>query len=134
MDEDKNIQNLAKKKILFVEDDPVLSKMYKIKLEDAGYQVLIVDNGNTGLDVIAKESIDLLLLDIMMPQLSGIDMLSMVRESEENRDLPVIIITNLTGEAERQRAKELGVTDYLLKADLTPTQLLDKVNAVIGRN
>ena len=123
---------IKKKKVLFVEDDPVLSKMYKIKLEDAGYEVLIAENGNIALDRLNEENMDLVLLDIMMPQLSGLDVLSKLRESEDLRDLPVIIITNLTGDKDRQRASELGVSEYILKADLTPTQLLDKVNSVLG--
>lgn len=122
----------AKKRILFMEDDPVLSKMYKIKLEDSGYSVTVVENGALGLEEVAKGGVDLILLDIMMPQLSGIDMLSKLREDENNRTLPVIVITNLTGDRERQRAKELNVSEYLMKAELTPTQLLDKVNSILG--
>ncbi|MBN1168631.1 response regulator [Candidatus Woesebacteria bacterium] len=122
-----------KKKIIFIEDDPVLSKMYKIKLEDAGYEVLIAENGKIGLEEILKGDVDLILLDIMMPQLSGMDMLSKLRENESYQDLPVLIITNLTSDKDRQRAKELDVAEYLMKADLTPTQLLDKVNGILVR-
>lgn len=133
MDEKIDVLKRGKKKILFVEDDPVLSNMYKIKLEDAGFEVLVVENGNLGLSEARSGGIDLILLDIMMPQLSGMDMLSKLREDENYKDLPVLVITNLTGDKDRQRAKELKVSEYLLKAELTPTQLLDKVNSVLGR-
>jgi DNA-binding response OmpR family regulator len=132
MTNDSSVLEREKKKILFMEDDPVLSKMYKIKLEDFGYEVTVVESGELGLKEISKGGIDLILLDIMMPQLSGLDMLSKLREDESYWDLPVIVITNLTGNKERQQAKDLKVSDYLLKADLTPTQLLDKVNFILG--
>lgn len=121
---DKNIER-EKNKILIVEDDPLLTNMYKTKFESEGYVVTVAQDGLEGLTTAKKESFDLIILDIMMPQLSGIDLLEKLRATQKGKKVPVVILTNLASEDEENKAASLGVKEYLVKADQTPSQLVE---------
>lgn len=122
-----NGQEQAKKTLLIVEDDPLLTKMYKTKLESEGYGVVIAQDGLEGLNVAKKGGIDLIILDIMMPQLSGIDLLEKLRKIPKGKNIPVVVLTNLASKEEETRAASLGVKEYLVKADQTPSQLVEVI-------
>lgn len=113
--------------VLFVEDDPVLIKMYQTKLVNEGFRVVFAENGIDGLAALESEDVDIIILDIMMPQLSGVDMLSRLRKTPKGKNIPVIILTNLTVEEEHKKAIELGVVDYIIKSNLTPTELVERI-------
>ena len=113
--------------ILIVEDDPVLLKMYTEKFSFEGFKVLNAKDGEEALKMALSEPIDIILLDIMLPRMSGTDFLEKFRESTKGKDLPVVALTNLTEESERQKALKLGVKEYLVKAMQTPEQVVEKI-------
>jgi DNA-binding response OmpR family regulator len=113
--------------IFLVEDDPLLVKMYTSKLTSEGFQVLTAQDGEQALEIAQKEKIDLIVLDIMMPKLSGLDFLAKLRQTPRGKDTPVIVLTNLTQKEETRKALDLGVKEYLVKADHTPRELIAKI-------
>jgi len=129
---DNNEENQGGKTILIVEDDPLLTKMYQTKFESEGYNVLVASDGIVGLSMAKKGGMDVIVLDIMMPQLSGIDLLAKLRKTTKGKNIPVIVLTNLASGEEESRAKSLGVKEYLVKADQTPTALVEIINKYTG--
>lgn len=117
----------GKKTILLAEDDTMISSMYKTKLEQANFNVLVADNGADGLDLALENKPDLILLDIIMPQLDGFAVLERLKMSSKTKNIPVFLLTNLGTEEDIQKGQELGAKDYLVKANLTPAEVLDKV-------
>lgn len=114
-------------KIAIVEDDQVISQMYRIKFEADGFDVETAENGKLGLELVKEMKPNIVLLDLMMPEMNGDEMLSQLRQSDWGKDIPVIILTNM-GEAEVPKAvMELGVKKVILKADMTPKQVVDLV-------
>ena len=117
----------AKKAVLIIEDDLTLSKMYQQKFELEGFRVLTAFNGEVGLRLALEENVGIVILDIMLPRMTGIDVLATLRQSKTAKDLPVIALTNLAKEEEKNRAIELGVKEYLVKAMQTPEEVVTKV-------
>jgi len=116
-----------KKKILIVEDDQAISAMYKTKLESEGYEILTAGSGGEALEIAKEKQLDLILLDIILPQLDGFSVLKEVKSGQKNKNTPVIMLTNLGTDEDRQKGKELGAADYLVKANLTPAQISEKI-------
>lgn len=119
--------------VLFIEDDTLLLKMYKTKFENEGFRVLTAKDGEEGLSMAKNQNIDLVILDIMMPVLSGLDMLAQYRQDPKGKSVPVIILTNLTREDEMKRARELGVKEFIVKADYTPSEVVRKIKDYLGK-
>lgn len=119
--------------VLFIEDDPLLLKMYETKFKSEGFKVLAAQDGEEGLRLASSERVDLIILDLMMPKLSGLDMLERLRSQSHGKTHVVIVLTNLTKEEEIKRAMDLGVKEYLVKADLTPNEVAAKVKAYLGK-
>jgi DNA-binding response OmpR family regulator len=115
-------QHLAK--ILLVEDDPILSKMYVTKFEIEGFEMLTAFDGEEGLKKAMEEEYHLLILDLMMPRLSGTELLTQLRSTEKGKDKLVIVITNLMDKEEQEKVKALGVYQILTKAEITPGELV----------
>jgi DNA-binding response OmpR family regulator len=128
--EEKVVDN--EKVILVVEDDPVLLRMYKEKLTFEGFNVLLARDGEEALEVAESENIDLILLDIMLPRMSGTDFLERLRKDSKGEKVPVIALTNLTEQEEKDRAMKLGVKEYLVKAMQTPEAVVAKIKSYIG--
>jgi len=120
------------KKVLIVEDDSVLGSMYKIKFETNGFSVTVATNGADGLEVARKSSFDIILLDIIMPQLDGFSVLAELKDDAKTKEVPVIMLTNLGTEEDKKKGKEMGAVDYIVKSSLTPTQVSDKVREFLG--
>jgi len=118
--EDSNI-------ILIVEDDPILSKMYREKFTFEGFSVLTARDGEEGLKMALEEKVDLILLDIMLPKMSGVDLLEKLRQDPKGKVLPVIALTNLAQQEEKKKSQDLGIKDYLVKAMQTPEEVVNKV-------
>ncbi len=119
--------------VLFIEDDSLLLKMYQTKFESEGFKVISALDGEEGLSAALEQNVDLIILDIMMPRLSGLDMLSKYRQDVKGKGVPVIILTNLTREEEMKRAKELGVKEFIVKADYTPSEVVRKIKDYLGK-
>lgn len=114
-------------KILFVEDDPLIVKIYTTRLIADGYHVLTADNGETGLHIAETENPDLVVLDVMMPKMDGFAVLTRLRENEKMKSIPILVYSNLAQEEEMQRAKSLGATEFIVKANLSPTEMVEKI-------
>ena len=114
------------KKVLIIEDDNMISSMYRTKLEQDGYNVVIANNGAEGLDKVREAIPDIILLDVIMPQLDGFTVLKELRESM-NITVPIVMLTNLGTEEDQKKGNDLGASDYLVKANLTPSQVSETV-------
>jgi DNA-binding response OmpR family regulator len=115
-------------KIAIIEDDQAISQMYRFKFEAAGYSVETAENGRLGLELAEKMRPDIILLDLMMPEMNGDEMLVLLRKTAWGKDTKVIILTNM-GEQEIPGAvKRLGVSGIILKADMTPRQVAEVVS------
>ncbi len=119
--------------ILVVEDDPILSKMYTEKFSSEGFKVLTALDGESGLDMALNNKVDIILLDVMLPRISGIDLLKKLRDHEKGKDTLVIVLTNLADPEEKKMAMELGVRDYLVKAMQNPGQVVSKVKESLNK-
>ncbi len=117
--------------ILIVEDDPVLLHMYTEKFTFEGFNVLTAKDGDEALKTALSQNVDIILLDIMLPRVSGTDFLEKFRQEPKGKVTPVIALTNLAEEEEKQRAIKLGVEVYLVKAMQTPEQVVETVKRCI---
>jgi CheY-like chemotaxis protein len=115
------------KTILLVEDDPVLLKMYVEKFTFEGFQVVTAKDGEEALESIDNQTLDIILLDIMLPKMSGTDFLEKLRQTPKGKNIPVIILTNLAEDEEKEKAKKYEVKEYLVKAMQTPEQVVEKI-------
>jgi DNA-binding response OmpR family regulator len=110
-------------RVLFVEDDPTVAQMYRLKLELDGYQVVMAKDGEEGLKLAAKLKPDIIFLDIRLPKLGGLDVLEQLRKANETKHTPVVILSNY-GERELvERGLKLGALEYLIKSQTTPARL-----------
>lgn len=121
---------MKKKKILIVEDDEFVAEIYSTKLSEMGYDVLVVRDGQEGLTVLGRNKVDLILLDILMPVMSGIEMLEEMKKKEEWKNIPVILLTNVGEKESIEKVKGLGVKNYLIKSHFTPAEVIEKIGAV----
>jgi len=119
------------KLLMVIEDDPLLTKMYKTKIASEGFRVITAQDGQEGLKKALEYKPDGIILDVMMPKLSGIDMLTRLRQDAYGKNIPVVIISNLSQEAEDGKAKELGVKEYLIKANYTPKEVIERLKQYI---
>src|SRR3989344_5677897 len=123
----------AMAKILIVDDNGQIRNMYSQVLSVRGYQVAVAGDGLEAVAKISSEMPDLILLDVMMPKLSGMKVLEAVRANAKTKSIPVVMFTNLANEADAKRAKELGVSKYLIKSDVDPTQLVGLVHEMVKK-
>lgn len=119
-------------KVLLVEDDRDLIEMYETKFKMEGFEVIKAENGVNALELVKKEKPVIILLDIVMPELDGFQVLRSLRADPETKGVPVILLTNLSQEADIKKGVELGAADYLVKANFTPNEVVAKVRKVLG--
>jgi two-component system, OmpR family, phosphate regulon response regulator PhoB len=125
---------MSKPRIVIVEDDILLAKMYSTKFIAEGFDVVLASDGEAALLKIKTElPPDFIIMDMMMPKLSGVQVLEQIRNTPELADLPVLILTNLQDQAQIFKAKELGVVEYLIKANYTPSQIAGFVKQYLAR-
>jgi two-component system, OmpR family, alkaline phosphatase synthesis response regulator PhoP len=117
-----------KKKILLVEDDMMLVDMYTLKLAEAGYEVIQATNGAQGYEEAKKNKPDLILLDIILPQMDGFMVMEKIKKDKIIKKIPVFFLTNLKQDEDVEKGNKLGAIDYLVKSTLTPTQILERIN------
>ncbi len=120
------------KKVAIVEDDLFLRQLYENKISEAGYEVVTAEDGEAGLAMIIQTKPDLVLLDITMPKMDGWEVLAEIRKLPALADLKVVFLTNEDRPEDRQFAQDLKVDDYLIKAQVLPSEVLLKVKALIG--
>ena len=121
-----------KKKILLVEDDVSLSNVYKARLQMEGFETREVSNGELALAATLEFKPDLILLDAMMPKISGFDVLDILRNTPETKDIRIIMLTALSQPKDKERAESLGVNDYLVKSQVVIGDVVERVKYHLG--
>lgn len=121
-------------KIAIIEDDAAIHQMYRMKFETEGFDVQLASDGESGVELIKKFHPDIALLDLQMPEVSGLEALREIRAQSWGKDLPVIILTNLGEEESPDELKDLGISGYIVKADLTPRQVVARVKSVLEKH
>jgi DNA-binding response OmpR family regulator len=121
-----------KRKILLVEDDEGLANVYQARLEAEGFIIKRVPNGEDALASAISMRPDLILLDVMMPKVSGFDVLDILRSTPETTNMRVIMLTALSQESDRERAMSLGVDDYLVKSQVVISEVVDRIKQHLG--
>jgi CheY-like chemotaxis protein len=119
------------KTILFVEDEPTLQKEAGRYLEDQKYQVISAMDGESGLELIKEMRPDLILLDLILPKKDGFEVLEEIKQDEELKSIPVIVLTNLEGSEDVQKALSLGAESYLVKANYDLEEVRQKIEKTI---
>ena len=126
--------NGQKKKILLVEDDMALSAVYRSRLEIEGFDVREANNGEDALSATVEYRPDLILLDVMMPKISGFDVLDILRNTPETANVRIIMLTALSQPKDKERAENLGVDDYLVKSQVVIGDVVARVKHHLGMN
>lgn len=119
-------------KIAIIEDDPVISQMYRMKFEADGFEVQLANNGVRGVALIEAFLPDMILLDLQMPEMDGTEALRIIRKNEWGKNIPVIVLTNLGEEESPKEIRAFGIHSYIVKADLTPRQVVQRVKEALG--
>lgn len=119
-------------KIAIIEDDMAISQMYRLKFEAEGYEVQTAENGKVGLDLAEAFKPDIILLDLMMPEMTGDEMLKELRSKPWGKTVTVIILTNLGEEEAPKTLQELKVHSFIVKAEMTPRQVAERVKQALN--
>lgn len=119
-------------RIAIIEDDQTISQMYRFKFEGEGYEVETADNGKLGLELAEHMKPDIILLDLMMPEMTGDEMLAKLRATPWGKSTKVIILTNMGEQEIPDAVRKLGVEAVILKADMTPRQVAELVKKHLG--
>lgn len=122
-----------KKKILLIEDDLSLSKIYSNKLRRNEFEVSVAITGEEGLHKALMENPDLILLDLILPDKDGFQVLTELQKSSQTKDTPVIIISNLGQESDIKRGMALGAKDYLVKANISLINIIEKIKKYLPK-
>lgn len=120
------------KKILLVEDDPLIIEIYTIKLQEHGFNVEVAADGEMAFRKLKEEDgFDLVVLDIVLPQLTGFELLNRIRKDQKLKNLKVLILSNLGQRLDIERARELGAKRYLIKANFTPSEVVEEIKKLL---
>ncbi|HBG81524.1 TPA: hypothetical protein DDW69_01645 [candidate division CPR2 bacterium] len=114
-------------RVLLVDDDQLMTRMYERKFQFEGHDIVVVDNGRSGLELLEDDkSFDVILLDVMMPEMNGFEFLEAKQKMENAKDIPVIMLTNLVGsEDDEKKGINLGAKEYLVKSRLQPNDIVE---------
>jgi len=123
----------GKPKILIIEEDRFLRKIYKNKFSRAGFEFREAISGDEGLNKVYSEKPDLVLLDLMLPKRSGFDVLVELKRDKSTRKIPVVILSNLAQEQDIQRVMSLGASDYLIKTEVSLSDVIDRVKECLAK-
>ena len=119
-------------KIAIIEDDAVISQMYRMKFEADGFEVQLAANGKIGVELVASFKPDMILLDLQMPEMNGTEALEIIRKTDSGKKIPVIVLTNMGEEEAPKALQALGVHSYIVKANLTPREVAAKVKEALS--
>ncbi|OGY44035.1 MAG: hypothetical protein A3J62_01690 [Candidatus Buchananbacteria bacterium RIFCSPHIGHO2_02_FULL_38_8] len=122
-----------KTKILVVEDESLLLGLYQAKFLREGYEVLIADNGAKGFDMATQHLPDFILLDIIMREVDGYEMLKRLKADKKTKNIPVVIFSNLSQKHEIEKGLKLGANDFIIKTSVTPTELVKRVEEYLKK-
>lgn len=127
----KNENN--KIKVLLIEDDPTLIEMYQLKFKESGFDFKVCNRGAEGLAASKKDKPDVILLDVILPEMDGFAILTELKKDAKTKSVPVLLLTNLGQESDIKKGKQLGAVDYLVKANFTPAEVVDKIKKLINK-
>lgn len=119
-------------KILLVDDDLYIRELYDEVLKNEGFDVDTANNGKDGYDLMVANKYDLILLDVMLPQLDGIGVLTKLKEDKHSVSCPIVLVTNLAHDPAVKEALKLGAHSVITKAELNPDELVTKIREIIG--
>lgn len=119
-------------KIAIIEDDSVIAQMYRMKFEAEGFAVETAENGKLGVELCEHFRPDMILMDIKMPEMSGEEALKIIRSTPWGKHIPAIILTNLGEEEAPKNLQSLGIQSYIVKAELTPRQVTERVKQALA--
>ena len=122
------------KTILIVDDDATIITLYKERLEMDNYRVVLAENGSEAIEKIDQAKHDLILLDVMMPKLGGIDVLEFIKSQEKLKKIPVIVFTALSSDESKINSLIKGADDYIVKTKITPKELVSKIKNILSKN
>lgn len=120
-------------KVLLIEDEEMLANMYEVKFKNEGFDLIKALDGAQGLKLAKSEKPDFILLDIIMPKMDGFSVLKSLKEDMETKNIPVVLLTNLGQEEDIDRGKKLGAVGYLVKANITPAEVVAEVKQQIAK-
>ena len=121
------------KRILLIEDEEILINLLEKKLTQEGYETFLARDGEKGLEAVRREMPDLVLLDIIMPKMGGLEVMEEMQKDEELKKIPVIVISNSGQPVEIDRIQKLGAKDWLIKTEFDPQEVIEKVAKQIGK-
>jgi DNA-binding response OmpR family regulator len=121
-------------KIAIIEDDQAISQMYLFKFQAEDFEVETAENGKLGLELVEKMKPEVILLDLMMPEMTGDEMLTAMRATDWGKNIKVVILTNKGEQEIPENVRQLGVNAVILKADMTPRQVVEVVNKTLATN
>jgi len=119
------------KKILFIEDESALQKTFDEILRQEGYEMISALDGESGVLLAKTKKPDLILLDLILPKMNGFEVLTELKKDEETKSIPIIVLTNLEGLIDINKAIELGATTYLVKSQYSLKEVLDKIKIAL---
>jgi CheY-like chemotaxis protein len=119
-------------KILIVEDDPLMSRMYQKIFKFEGYEVEMAGNGEEGIEKAKTTSPTLILMDIMMPKMNGLEALEKLKADATLKAIPVIMLTNLAGQSDAEKALSMGAVKYIVKSEFEPKQVTNMVKEILA--
>ena len=120
------------KNVLLIDDENETAQVFKTGLVAAGFSVVLAGNGQSALDAVKNNKFDVILIDQMMPDMSGIDVLKTLKANEETKNIPVAMLTNFGHDEMVKEALNLGANDYILKYQVAPSDLVAKVKSLVG--
>ena len=119
-------------KILIIEDDPLMLRMYQKIFKFEGFEVTVASNGEEGIEQTRKEKPTLILLDIMMPKMNGLEVLDKLKNDPVTKKIPIVMLTNLAGSNDAEKALTLGAVKYIVKSEFDPKQVTNMVKEILA--
>ena len=123
--------NDKKIKVLLVEDESMIVDMYKMRLEEEGFEVLVTDRGTEAFEIASKEKPNIILLDVILPEIDGFSVLQMIKDDSKTKNIPVMMLTNLGQESDKEKGSQLGAVEYFIKSQHTPADVLAAVKKIV---
>ena len=122
---------MSKKNILIVEDDQFFRELLKKKLTSVGFSIIEASNGEEGVEKVKSKKPDLIILDLLLPNIDGFEVLSKVKTSSDTSSTPVIIVSNLGQQEDIEKGMKLGANDYLIKSQFDIESIVSKINNIL---
>jgi DNA-binding response OmpR family regulator len=120
-----------KNKVLLVEDEAMIVEMYKLRLEEEGCEVLVTDKGSEALEIAKEQKPDIILLDVMLPEIDGFTILQNLKERPATKKIPVLMLTNLGQESDQLKGEQFGAEGYFIKSQHTPAEVINEIKRIL---